>query len=442
MFDRKGTAIMNRPETSADLAADWMQDGIYFRPGERPGPCYCLLLVNIHPDTTPPHASEAIATVWTMLQNLRRGVVQDIQPMRSSDPEADELSVPDGKLSCLLGFGARLFDSQFHNPPWVLSAPQNIPQDTMDRPELITLRRDGAGTPFLNLPWVSEGEQRIGEADLAIQFIADTELAVSRAVVEVWKICCDQSLPLDIVTFYSGFNRDDRRSWIDFYDGINNIEASQRRAAIEVVLNNPSWMKGGTYMAFLRLALELTSWRRLSREDQEILVGRDKLTGIPLESANFEPNRGIVPVPSAACPLSRTMAYSSNYISPSRPEDPLLQASHIHRVNPYRQAHGEEANERIFRQGYDFLEPLADGRPRAGLNFVSFQRSLLVLKQILSFWGRLGDVNFGGPKDPKPGEPASVPLASVIAAGYYAVPPKGDPFPGAEIFRGSCSHGV
>ena len=41
-------------------------------------------------------------------------------------------------------------------------------------------------------------------------------------------------------------------------------------------------MRGGTYMAFLRLDVDLAAWRALSRAEQELAVGRDKLTGAAL----------------------------------------------------------------------------------------------------------------------------------------------------------------
>lgn len=87
-----------------------------------------------------------------------------------------------------------------------------------------------------------------------------------------------------------------------------------------------------------------------------------------------------------------------------------------------------------FRQGYEFLEPLPEGGVRLGLNFVSFQRDLRLLKSILGLRSWLGDANFGGPQEPEPGEPAPIELMSVTAGGYYAVPPKSETFPGAGIF--------
>jgi deferrochelatase/peroxidase EfeB len=415
---------VNGSTSPVDTLADRLQEGIYFRSGERPGPCYRLLLLNVRPGATPADAGRAIDAVWDMLQDLRRGLVRDLRPMRPSDPE---VNVPDGRLTCLLGFGARLFDPDLH-------VPRLVNPDV--RPwELVALRRPGS--PFPSLPWATEGEQKPGEADLAIQCIAETELAVNLAVVEVWKLIVDQDLPLEVATFHDGFGRADGRSWIDFHDGVNNMEAGEeRRSAIEAVIADPPWMEGGTYMSFLRLAVDLASWRRLPREHQEILVGRDKLTGCPLERVDRGQDGELVPVALDGCPVSGAASGSlrPEDRDPPRPGDPLVQASHIHRSNRNRGRPDTPANNRIFRQGYEFLEAITEGGFRLGLNFVSFQRNLKRLRDSLGLKDWLGDVNFGGPVRPKPGEPAPITLISVIAGGFYAVPPKGAPFPGAKIF--------
>jgi len=414
---------MSGPTAPANAPTDRLQDGIYFRHGKTPGQCYRLLLLNVDPGTTPNDARAAIIAVWQTLQDLSRGVARDLQPTRPSDPK---ISVPVASLTCLLGFGARLFNPDLHVPRLM---------DPALRPwELVALRRPGA--PFPNLPWALEEHQKPGETDLAIQFIAETELAVNLAVVEVWKLIVDRGLPLKIVTFHGGFARLDGRSWIDFHDGVNNMEAGEeRRSAIEAVIADPPWMEGGTYMGFFRLAVDLASWRLLPREHQEILVGRDKLTGCPLEKVNRGPDGELVPVTPVGCPVSGTEPGSLRPEDREVPRvgDTLVGASHIHRSNHNRGAPNTDANNRIFRQGYEFLESPREGELSLGLNFVSFQRDLRRLKNSLRLPDWLGDVNFGGQVSPKPGEPAPIKLISAITGGFYAVPPKEEPFPGAEI---------
>lgn len=416
---------MNGPAPPNDAPEDRLQDGIYFRPGERPGQCYRLLLLNVRSGATPDEARESIGAVWETLSDLRRGTVRDLRPARPTDPE---VVVPDGALTYLLGFGARLFNPDLHIPRLV--HPDEKPW------RLVSLSGPGAPS-FPHLPWAPEGKQKAGEADLAVQCIGETELVVNLAVVEIWKTICDENLPLEIVVFHSGFGRVDGRSWIGFHDGVNNMEAGEeRRSAIEVVIADPPWMEGGTYMSFLRLAVDLAGWRRLPREQQEIIVGRDKLTGCPLKAIDHEQGGKPVPVTPVGCPVPGAAPGSirPEDRDPARPGDPLVQASHIHRSNRNRGRPDTDAQNRVFRQGYEFLEPTMEGALTLGLNFVSFQRDLERLTNILRLRDWQGDVNFGGPANPKPQEPLPIELLSSIAGGFYAVPPKGVPFPGAGIF--------
>jgi len=125
------------------------------------------------------------------------------------------------------------------------------------------------------------------------------------------------------------------------------------------------------------------------------------------------------------------------FLNPSAPraQQTLLRESHIHRANPNRGEPGRRDSNRILRQGYEFVEMLESGRLRLGLNFVSFQSDLSSLTNILVTPGWLGNANFGGPADARPGAPAPVrDLVRVIAGGYYAVPPDAMPFPGANAF--------
>jgi deferrochelatase/peroxidase EfeB len=145
---------------------------------------------------------------------------------------------------------------------------------------------------------------------------------------------------------------------------------------------------------------------------------------------------GNVPEQNASCPLSPDHPKSSEHMDARFPDNQLVALSHMHRVNPTRLGPRSYGSNRIFRQGYEFLEQRADGRPRAGLNFVSFQCDLERFTNIVTTGRWLNTVNFGGPDDIK--EIPSIELAQVVAGGYYAVPPlplDDDPFPGAEIFR-------
>ena len=417
------------PTTGPALASRF-QEGIYHRQGEAPPSSYRLLLLNLKPATGISEARTAIARIWTMLRDLRdRNLATDVPPdppaarppdrapqkdQKDSDERRKPCAAPE--LTCLLGFGASLFD--------------RYPR--MPKPDQL-LRLDQG--PFRKIRWVAEADRQAGEADLALQFIAWTELAVNRAVAEVWMMIVEQFLPLEIVAVHGGFNREDRRSWIGFHDGISNIEADRRPA----VLTATSWMEGGTYMAFFRLAIDLERWRRLPLKTQELLVGRDKLTGSPLVPAG--PG---LPISRKGGPVFGDPAFRREHISPPAPPmtASVLLASHMHRANPNRDPRDRndpilEEDNRIFRQGYEFLEQLHDGRLRLGINFVSFQGRLSRVRNMLSKDGWLGDVNFGGCPFTEPDAPGPIVFVEMIAGGYYAVPPKGgdrDSFPGLSLF--------
>jgi len=357
-----------------------------------------------------------------MVTALRSGVVRDLRATRGGEVD---VQVPGGGLTCLLGIGARLFDERAHTPRLA---------DRARRPWSLTPLRMGPDAPFPSLRWLPEERLRPGEADLALQLIADREITVARVVVEVWKLIRDEDLPLAIVAVHRGFQRDDERSWIDFHDGVNNMAPDQRRQAIEVTVPDPPWMLGGTYMGFFRIDVDLPAWRALPRVQQEVVVGREKLTGCPLGQVRRTPDGSAEPVPDPPFPppTTRTPAQLEAFRNPSKAGDRLVQSSHIHRSNFNRGTPDTPANNRIYRQGYEFLEVLPDGRLEVGLNFVSFQRTLAQLTNILRLPGWQGDSNFGGPNPAAPGEPDLL-LMRLIAGGLYAVPPRADPFPGADL---------
>jgi deferrochelatase/peroxidase EfeB len=356
-----------------------------------------------------------------MLAALQRGDMRDLRATRADEQPA---VLPADGFQVLVGFGPRLFEGEGHDPPLTAA----------ERPaHLVELRR--CGPAFPSLPW-SAGDRHGGEADVLLQLTGVSEHSVDRAAVEVAKLIADQNLPLILSGSYDGFQRDDGRSWIGFHDGVSNIEPSQRRAAV-VCGGDPAWNSGGTYLAFLRIEVALAAWRSLDRETQEAIVGRDKLTGSPLVAVDTE-GAGLRPRTIEQCPLTGADDWQARdaFFNPPETADPLVEASHIHRVNQNRGAGSSRAGHRIFRQGYEYLEDLGPSGPRLGLNFVSFQNDLEQIQQVLGLEGWLGDVNFGGPTSPQAGEPQPPDLMALRAGGFYAVPPSESPFPGASLFEG------
>lgn len=395
-----------------------LQPGIAFQRDRRPAPCYRLLLLNAANGAAPAAVHDGVLAIDEMLQQLAAGEVRELtgQPADKAAASAELFA----GLEHLVGFGRRLFDADVHDPV-LIDAP---------RPDYLAyLPADG---PFPALRWEQDRGVNPGEADIALQFTGDRQEAVNCAAVEVWKLLTDEALPLEPVASFDGFSRHDGRGWLEFHDGVSNMHSSQRRAALEAPAD-PAWIAGGTYMAFLRLTVDLGVWRTLSRAEQELLVGRDKLSGAALLGTRREESGAAIPV-AAPPPGEHTDGRGlADFIDPPQTTDPLVETSHVHRANQARGSPAAAAALRMFRQGYEFLEDLV-GQPRLGLNFVSFQRDLAVVHHVLHLPGWLGDVNFGGLAQAGPGDPQPIRLVSVAAGGFYAVPPVGAPFPGAEIF--------
>jgi deferrochelatase/peroxidase EfeB len=401
---------------------DQLQEGIYFQSGATPLPAWRLMFLNIVGSPTPDQVLGALTGLWEMLQELKDGVVSDL---KSSD--SVPVRVPSDGLTCLIGYGSRLFDKQTHLLPVVHLKRPPLPMD---------LPVSEAHPPFPSLPWAAGSNLRQRSADIGLQFIAGTELAVNRAIVETQKYISDRRLPLQITDFFSGFGRGDKRSWIDFFDGINSMNEQDRRAAMVFTNNNDvEWMLGGTVMAFLRLEVNLEAWRKeLTREQQELIVGRDKLTGCPLTSAMDDGQGTLTVTKMGGCPFNIQIP-PPDFFDPPRPShDRILLSSHIHRANPNRADPVENSSSnRIYRQGYEFLEPRPGGGLSLGLNFVSFQSDASRINELLRAEGWLGDVNFGGMPGPA-GNPPNIQLLSLMTGLYFAVPPRSNPFPGHQLF--------
>jgi deferrochelatase/peroxidase EfeB len=372
-------------------------------------------VLDLSPGSRQAEARRAVERIWEMLADLQDGKVRDLRATRPGEADA---TIDRDTFDALLGYGASFFD----------------PQRKLTRkakPDLLVPLEPTRG-PFPSLEWGTGVKPGSGEGDLCLQLTGRDAHAVNRAAVEIWKLIVDESLPLVLRETFDGFARDDRRSWIGFHDGISNIRPSQRLAAVECS-GDPDWNRGGTYLAFLRCEVDLSRWRKQTRADQEMLIGRDKITGCALERVESKDDI-LVPHPFAGCPAAPEATAQERDVFSDPPEtgDPIIEASHIHRANQNRAEPTTAAAHRVFRQGYEYLEQVGPDGPRLGLNFVSFQRDLEHLRQILGLSSWLGGVNFGGRPTPAEG-PEPIRLISLRAGGFYAVPLAASPFPGANL---------
>lgn len=405
-----------------------LQEGIYHAPGRRPGRHFALLFLRVVAGVDAAGAAAALGDLWGMYQGLKAGRVRDLEGA----------VVPAGDMTVLLGFGRNAFELEGTELP----RPRGLADEYLFRSA-----DPAGGGPLLRgsgLRYADDVRANMATEAFCVQVIAETKLAVDRAVVETWKALSDAAQPaLEPTTFYLGNQRDDHRSWIDFHDGLSNLRSEDREGVIAIGPGtDEGWAVGGTYLAFLRLAVDLVAWRRLSRSGQELAVGRDKISGCPIVALDEDG----APRTDPGCPVAGTQIHEAPndepFAEPPEVTDPVVRSSHVQRANHHIRPSSDFGSRRIFRQGYEFLEwadtrspggSQGTGAPpgfRAGLNFVSFQDTPSRLLKMLTAGGWLGGANFGGDEDARP-ELAS--LLSVYGAGIYFVPAvvDGEPFPGA-----------
>jgi deferrochelatase/peroxidase EfeB len=425
------------------LARRRLQEGIYFHKRQTPRRFFAIVFLAASPHEKAEDVAELIAGLWSRYEGLKQGVVEDLERLESEEAaqlkrlaavqgEALEYAqVPAGRLQVLVGFGAPLFelDGAVGTPSAFDGSLFDAPTGAVDEPIC-----KGAGIFY------EPGSVDLRQTAVAFQFTADTLLAVERAVVETWKYLWDaQTTALQIQAAYTGARRDDGRSWIDFFDGTSNLRPDERREVIVIPRRGQhrpadAWTGGGTYLAFMRLYIDLEVWRQLDDRKQEVLVGRRKLTGFPLLT------------PTKTLPGSRGYPTGSlRYGRPPHEADPLskqlkggIEESHVQRVNHHNQhdpSSADPLNRRIFRQGYPFFEPRDGDHPfRVGLNFVSFQWTPVSLLRMFDQDSWLRDTNFGGPTRSEGGTT----LLTARAAGVFLVPPRAEVerFPGEGALTG------
>ncbi|HVM36594.1 MAG TPA: hypothetical protein VM784_14790 [Actinomycetota bacterium] len=395
---------------------DRIQHGIYHRHDEKPPPAYRLLLLNIRRGATSEETRRGLAEIWNMLNDLMEGHVRDLQGQ--PEPHLSATRSQFSSLDALISYGRRFFDGGLHDPHLSkLACPSYLAY--LDRE-----------SPFPALAW--SPQSTVGECDIAFQFTAHSVAAVNCAAVEVWKLTGDRGLPLEVVATYDGFGRVDGRGWLEFHDGVSNMPSQLRTAALQA-RTDPEWMEGGTYMVYLRIRVDLETWRKLDRAQQETAVGRDKLTGSALQSIEEGPEGEIIPIARPFPDVDASPEEQTAWRDPPETTHPLIEASHVHRANQTRASPGAPGSLRMFRQGYEFLAGIGPDGPHLGLNFVSFQRDLRVFQHVMHLPGWLGDVNFGG-ESGSANVTRAPSFLTLDAGGFYAVPPQAQGFPGATLF--------
>ena len=237
---------------------------------------FAILFFRIRKKSTINQVVQSLEKLWIMYQNLKKGIIEDLPHQR----------VPPSSLSVTLGYGQNIFNLN--------DIKKSIPRD-FENSQFCSPKKHGDGYILegSHLSYSKDIYENVGlNEDIVVQFIANSQLAVYRAIVETWKKLRHNSLskhPLIFSKFFTGFQRDDGRSWLGFHDGVSNMRpGKERRNVIAIhkenneLLPRDFWTENGTYMAFLRIEIDLDIWDSINRSKQELIIGREKLHGRPL----------------------------------------------------------------------------------------------------------------------------------------------------------------
>jgi deferrochelatase/peroxidase EfeB len=398
---------------------------------------FALIFLRVKKGKKAQQVADSLLLLWKMYTSLRKGIITDLPGSR----------VPPGGLDIAIGYGPLAFELE--------GVKKDIPRD-LYRKQFSPARGGrqiirGSGIKFAQDDHVNVGLSN----HIVIQFTSDTQLATYRAVVETWNLLSKSPTKISLVLtkYQSGFQRTDSRSWIGFHDQLSNMKPKERKGVISIskkwnhLLPNDFWTEGGTYLAYLKIAINLKIWQYLERKEQEMIVGRDKISGRPIVAIDKFGN----PMIRKKCPnFEEIREYSMDFhdhpnyfITPDLQTEKMhmidveasmkvLNQSHIGRARHVEQVDCRDpSSNRIYRQGFEFIEsPQNPGTPiKVGLNFVSFQNDPQRLFSLLASPHWLGNSNFGGDSRIRKMEG----LLAVNAAGIFFVPHEEDPFPGSSI---------
>ena len=162
--------------------------------------------------------------------------------------------VPDGGLRCVLGIGSQLWDRLFGGPR---------PAGLHPFREIAGPRHTAVSTPGDLLLHI-----RANRMDLCFELAG---LLVARL-----------SGRAEVVDEVHGFMYFDERDLLGFVDGTENPTGAAATAAALIGDEQPEFA-GGSYVIVQKYLHDLESWNTLSVEEQERVVGRQKLSNVELE---------------------------------------------------------------------------------------------------------------------------------------------------------------
>ncbi len=195
------------------------------------------------------------------------------------------------------------------------------------------------------------------DGDLGIQVCAEDPQVVIHAVRNLVRIGRGTVLSRWIQQGFLPAEHDETpRNLMGFKDGTNNPkidDAAAMDATVWVPEDEPqAWMRGGTYLVFRRIRIQIEFWDRTNLDEQENTIGRRKGSGAPMGATHeFDP-----------LPLDA----EGDDGKPAIPID-----AHVRLAAP-----AENGGATFLRRGYSFADGLdpVTGEIDAGLLFIAMQR--------------------------------------------------------------------
>jgi deferrochelatase/peroxidase EfeB len=128
------------------------------------------------------------------------------------------------------------------------------------------------------------------DGDLFLQACADDPQVAFHAVRSIARIAPDiATLRWTQIGFSPDNTGGTPRNLMGYKDGTINSNVhppSDLDSTVWAGSEGPAWMSGGSYLVYRRIRIELEHWDRIPPDQQEQVIGRQKLSGAPLGASN------------------------------------------------------------------------------------------------------------------------------------------------------------